>query len=109
VANLLVHLPSESSYSTRMIALHPPEIDDDPNAPFGPWSHEDLLLAAIFDSIQQLIHVQIARAGVSGEQPPEPMRRPGIGAKTKVNPAQAAYLQRLREHHQSLKEGDADG
>lgn len=108
VANLLAHLPSESAYVTRQIALNPPEFNDDPDAPLGPWSHADLINAAIYDSLQQLIHVQITRGGVSVEPSP-PMRRPGIGGETKVNPAQRAYLQRLRQHHEGLKEDNADG
>ena len=99
----------ESAFRTIQIAENPPAADDDPNAPHGPWSHAEMLLAAVFDSIQQLINVQISRAGVETD-PPAPMRRPGVDSRApKVSPQQAAYLQRLREHNERQREGDANG
>lgn len=98
----------ESAYRTVQIA-NQPELPDDPDAPLGPWSHSDLLLAAVYDAIQNLTNVQIAKAGVRVDAP-EPMRRPGFqGRRRKVNPAQAAYLQRLREHRREQKEDGTDG
>lgn len=67
----------------------------------GPWAHVDMLLAAIFDALQLLIHVQIRRAGVQGQQPPAPMRRPGVIDKSAedMSPQAMAYLNRIRELH----------
>jgi hypothetical protein len=95
---VLDHLPSESAYLTATrnatdLSLLP---EPDPDS-HGPWAHADLLLAAIFDRLGQLVYMQS-----DGKQPPPPpYPRPGVQAKsnvTPISPAARAYLRYLEEH-----------
>lgn len=76
----------------------------------GPWSREALLLAAIFDALQMLAHIQVARAGVQ-QDPPTPLRRPGVvDRRAKLGPQAVAYLDRIRQRHAELAlEAQRDG
>lgn len=110
VAAYVKHLPAESAYKTQQLARYTDEelaaMPDD--GPHGPWSRTELLLAAVFDAIGALIHVQLARAGQSTDPPP-PLRRPGVlGAKRReVNPQTKAYFDAIRRKHaqQRAEEG----
>lgn len=95
-AVVLAHLPIESAYRTELLneadlsALPEP----DPNR-HGPWAHDELLLAAIFDRLGQLVWMQ----SDGKKPPPPPYPRPGVGAKVRaINPAAQAYLRYLEEH-----------
>jgi hypothetical protein len=77
---LIEHLPPESATKTALRD----ELDDGtlsrlasaPRRGHGPWSHVELLLAAVHDSIERLIYVQYQRAGAKNVKAPEPMPRP---------------------------------
>jgi hypothetical protein len=72
----------------------------------GAWSKQDMLLAAVFDSINVLTHVQVMKAGAKSD-PPEPLSRPGVVSKQKqaVSPQAQAYLLRIRQLHAEQAEG----
>lgn len=99
---LLNHLPPESAYRTARRDAYTDEqlvAMTDPSGKHGPWSHTDLLLAAVFDAVQALAHIQVARGGVK-QDPPEPLRRPGVVTRRReVNPQAVAYLDRIRQRH----------
>jgi hypothetical protein len=65
-----------------------------------------MLLAAVFDALGVLTHVQLAKGGVKAD-PPSPLRRPGVVTRSsKPSPQQLAYLQRIRDLHAKQTEGD---
>lgn len=112
--DLLAHLPPESALRTAQRNTYSDEqlVDfakREPSSGHGPWSNSDMLLAALFDAIQMLIHVQVARAGVK-QDPPTPLRRPGVGggAPREMSPQAVAYLERIRQLHEAAvaEEGD---
>jgi hypothetical protein len=105
---MLDQLPPESSYRT---AQRNRFTDDelaamtDTSQVHGPWSHEASLLAALIDAIQLLTHVQISKAGVK-QDPPLPVRRPGVTGRRRgsASPQARKYLERIREiHEQQLR------
>ena len=94
---VLSHLPSESAYmtalrdATDLEALPPPDLDR-----HGPWSHEALLLAGIFDRLGTLAWMQ----SDGKKPPPPPYPRPGIASNVRaISPAARAYLEYLQAHH----------
>ncbi|TAK89384.1 MAG: hypothetical protein EPO06_12035 [Burkholderiaceae bacterium] len=65
----------------------------------GPWSHTDLLIAALIDSVNTLRHAVIAVAGVKAKEP-KPYPRPGVGlAERVVDPRGTAMLAARRQRH----------
>jgi hypothetical protein len=110
---LIEHLPPESATKTALRD----ELDDAdlsrlasaPRRGHGPWSHVELLLAAVHDSIERLIYVQYQRAGAKNVKAPEPMPRPGVGRAGNVraiNPAARAYLEQVRARNAAAADGD---
>lgn len=104
---LINGLPMESLTKTALLEQAgelPETVDED--TPHGPWSKQELLLAALIDLLNQLIHVQVSRAGVE-HQPPEPLRRPGIQS-TRPKPTLAAvtYLNAIRERNRGRHGAD---
>ena len=70
----------------------------------GPWSRLEALAAVQIDALQTLAHIQLARAGQQ-QDPPEPVRRPGVVVKRReVSPQAVAYLERIRERNKELRE-----
>jgi hypothetical protein len=67
-----------------------------------------MLMAALFDAVQMLTHVQVTRAGVKSD-PPVPLPRPGVVSpgKEPVSPQALAYLQRIRDQHALQTETEA--
>lgn len=67
-----------------------------------------MLLAAIYDAIQSLTHVQVAVGGGKSEAP-TPMPRPGVVTKRgkSMNPQALAYLQRIREMNENREDEGA--
>lgn len=74
---------------------------------WGQWSHESLLLAQIVD---RLAYVEYAIVAVNSEKgkapkPPQPMRRPGVGAPPGTRRERddmvrrIAYLKALERNH----------
>jgi hypothetical protein len=104
---LLAHLPLEAATQTLRLA----ELSDEdyaelasPGHRHGPWSHTDLLLAAVADAIERLTFVQLSRAGTKPKQP-QPIPRPGVRSNVRpINPAARAYLERIREQHRQRQE-----
>jgi len=107
---LIAHLPPESATKT---ALRDELGDADvtrlagARQGHGPWSHTELLLAAVKDAIERLIYVQYQRAGVKGLKAPEPMPRPGVGRGNvrAINPAAREYLEQVRARNAAAAEG----
>jgi hypothetical protein len=109
---LIEHLPPESATKTALRD----ELDDGalsrlasaPRRGHGPWSHVELLLAAVHDSIERLIYVQYQRAGAKNVKAPEPMARPGVGGgKVRaINPAAREYLEQVRARNAAAADGD---
>jgi hypothetical protein len=104
-AVLLDHLPPESAYRTEV--LNTVDFDDLP-APdpdhHGPWAHSELLLAAIFDRLGQLVWMQ----SDGKRPPPPPYPRPGIRSREvrPINPAAEAYLRYLEAHQGAAPPAD---
>ena len=103
-AILLDHLPSESAYRTAV--LNAVDFDDlpapDPDR-HGPWAHSELLLAAIFDRLGQLVWMQ----SDGKRPPPPPYPRPGIRPNVRaINPAAEAYLRYLEAHQGAAPPAD---
>lgn len=91
-------LPMESATQTARRDAAPAVAEVDEEAPLGSWSKVELLLASVIDLLQNLIYVQVSRAGVQSP-PPVPVRRPGverISQSRKASPAQVAYLNEIR-------------
>lgn len=110
---LLAKLPPESALHTeqrdRLTDEELADAADSGDVPYGSWSRGDMLLAAVFDALMQLIHVQIRRAGADVE-PPEPLRRPGVVARKRpLNPQAIAYLQRIRDLHAQQQAEEVNG
>lgn len=106
---LIEHLPPESATKT---ALRDEVGDADvtklagERSGHGPWSHTELLLAAVKDALERLIYVQYQRAGVKGMRAPEPMPRPGVGGNVRaINPAAREYLEQVRARNAAAAEG----
>lgn len=105
---LIAHLPQESAYLTaqrdrysdeELAAMPEPKTH-------GPWSRSEHLLAVAIDALQTLAHIQISRGGVK-QDPPAPVRRPGVVVKRReVNPQQIAYLERIRARHAEQREAE---
>lgn len=105
------HLPPESAFKTALRNQYTDEqlaAAADQSTGHGPWSRAEMLLAAVFDALQVLTHVQVSRAGVSSD-PPTPLSRPGVvdAAKKPVSPQALAYLQRIRDQHAEQTETEA--
>jgi hypothetical protein len=104
---LLRQLPPESAFRTAKVnelsdeELY--EIAQRPPEGHTGWSHTDMVLAAVFDAIQLLIHVQLRRRGADAGTPPSPLRRPGVppAPDATTNPQAIAYLERIRAIHQA--------
>lgn len=101
-------LPSESLFRTAQRDAYTDEqlaefAAKNEAGPHGVWSHTDLLLAAVFDGIQQLTHVLMC---VNAENPsaitaPSPLRRPGVMPPRRVlSPGAQKYLARIRQQHE---------
>lgn len=103
----LAWLPMESGLMTvlRDAAGDAIPAQVDPDSPHGPWSKVELLLAAMSDQLASLIYVQIARGGGKPDQP-VPVRRPGVAAKKKADPAAVAYLADIRERNRLAREAN---
>jgi hypothetical protein len=109
---LIEHLPPESATKTALRD----ELDDGdlarlaslPRRGHGPWSHVELLLAAVHDNLARLVYVQQAKAGAKNLKAPEPMPRPGVGgAKVRaINPAAREYLEQVRARNAAAADGD---
>jgi hypothetical protein len=109
------HLPPESATKT---ALRDELADGDlaalvgaPRHGHGPWSHVELLLAGVWDSVERLIYVQYQRAGAKNVKAPEPLPRPGVGSNVRaINPAARAYLEGVRARNAAAAAaGEAEG
>jgi hypothetical protein len=104
LAALLAHLPMESAYRTAVRDSFTDEelaemSEQATDRAHGPWTREALLLAASFDALRQLSHIQVARAGVQ-QDPPQPLPRPGVVDKRpKLGPQTVAYLDAIRRRH----------
>jgi len=111
LAAYLAQLPLESATQTLRMA----ELSDNDFAELaeqehthGPWSHTDLLLAALIDSVERLTYVQVRRGGVKTATPPKPVPRPGIPAaasrgRPTASAESRAYLERLRARHRTTQ------
>lgn len=74
---------------------------EQPRTGHGPWSHADLLIAALIDRVELLRRDTIT---LHGAKPPgefQPVRRPGMPSQRKraLTPEGLSYLRRLREAH----------
>lgn len=107
---LLRQLPEESALRTEIRdALTDAELarlaDRSDDAPHGPWSREGLLLAAVFDAVQQLNHTLLCvNASDASQIPaPTPLRRPGVTGpkRAPANPDAIAFLSRIRDRHEA--------
>jgi hypothetical protein len=80
----------------------------------GPWSRTDHLLAINADRVAQNTNALIAINSPKGKQPkpPEPIRRPGVGAAPRVDPVHqqksALYATYLIEHQGEAPPPDWD-
>jgi hypothetical protein len=109
---LIEHLPPESATKTALRD----ELDDGtlsrlasaPRRGHGPWSHVELLLAAVHDSIERLIYVQYQWAGAKSLKAPEPMPRPGVGRSNvrAISPEAHEYLEQVRARNAAAADGD---
>lgn len=111
---LIEHLPGESATKTAQRDQIPDEtlaeLAKQPPGRHGPWSHLDLLVAALIDRVELLRRDTAALHGVKPPGRFEPVPRPGIAAKRRaLSPEGRAYLQRLRDEHAALHGDDQTG
>lgn len=85
------------------------ELAKEPQAGHGPWSHNDLLVAAQIDALRMILHVLVLANG-GKSKPPEQWPRPGVKRARQQRISAEAYqhLQRLRAEHEALY-GDTSG
>lgn len=95
---LVTHLPPESAYQTAVRdQFTDVELGAMRSDKHGTWSQTEMLLALLFDAIQMLTHIQIARGGIS-QDAPKPLARPGVSAPAGVIRTQdAEYRERVAE------------
>jgi hypothetical protein len=106
---LVGHLPAQSATKTAMRdelgETGLAELVRAPRSGHGPWSHAELLLAGVWDSVERLIYVQYQRAGAKGLKPPQPLPRPGVASNVRaINPAARAYLEGVRARNAAAAE-----
>lgn len=102
---LVEQLPPHSAFLTKIRDQYTDEELAEASAEnerHGVWSHSDMLLAAVVDCVQQLAHIQLARGGVQ-QDPPPPVKRPGVVSKRKASPQTVAYLDSIRKRHAEAK------
>lgn len=97
------HLPQESWTQTilrdRQFAELINPADERKAGPqkFGPWAHQDYLLAQLIDAVNRNTYVTAAVAGSKDAKPPEPTARPGIERLVRhQSDAAVLYLDKLR-------------
>lgn len=94
--SFIKHLPAESAYQTAIRDLYTDaELAAMSSSGHGPWSKNEMLIAALIDSLNVLIHVQISKAGVEQEAP-EPLPRPGVVSKRPSAAAQRDLYEQRR-------------
>lgn len=86
------------------------ELADQPHEGHGQWGRIDFRLAAIEDALRQQTAINIWLAGKREGQPklPEPVPRPGVGARKRRRTLSAAdreYLAHLRANRGALPDG----
>lgn len=99
---LIAALPPESqtktavrdSLTTEELAERAP--DDDSH---GRWSNTELLLAAVADGVNILAWQQGQINGGKKSPPPDPIRRPGVGAST-----ERVLSSKARDHLQGIRD-----
>jgi hypothetical protein len=92
---LIQHLPPESATMTALRNELPPdelESQADTGEPEkARWSQLEQLVAAVYDGIRRVEHVLIAANTDTSKarlpDPPQPLRRPGVGSPRKKAPA----------------------
>ncbi|MEU3986182.1 hypothetical protein AB0F77_40005 [Streptomyces sp. NPDC026672] len=94
---LIEHLPTESATKTILRNATPAEVmekaSEDARPDLGPWSHVEILLAALKDEVTKLVHItSIANGGKPGDFTPTP--RPGIPPKSVTKRKQLTDEQR---------------
>jgi hypothetical protein len=104
------HLPPESATQTVLRDQYTDKQLADMSVGLtahGAWSKQHMLLAAIYDAIQFLTHVQIVKTGTKSEAP-EPMPRPGVVSRLarNNNPQAQAYLQAIRDRNKHAETGE---
>lgn len=75
-----------------------------PQEGHGPWSHTDMLIAAVIDLLKWQIFATYAAQGAKPDQP-DPYPRPGVVGRRErraISDQAAAHLWRLREEHARL-------
>ncbi len=111
--DLIVGLPGESLTKTAMRdALDEDELAElasQPRQGHGQWSRVDFRLAAIEDAVRQQTAITAWLAGDRKQKPhmPEPVARPGVGARKRrrLSEADRAYLAHLRANRGALPDG----
>ena len=100
---LTSQLPPESAYMTALREdspdTEPAKIDDDV---YGPWSSDQMLLAALVDGVNILAWQQVVinqEKNAAHPAPPTPIRRPGIKPK-----ASGTISDKAREYLTSVRE-----
>lgn len=98
---LVKHLPPESATKTALRNAAPDDrlteavIGD---APYGPWSQTDMLLADLIDVARWLQWAK-SKDGEDNKNRPEPYPRPGVQRKGAVTAKVINLLDYIREHN----------
>lgn len=73
----------------------------------GPWSHTELLLADVIDTLRGVIYAVYRSQGADPAKP-EPYPRPGIGGSKRRarNPHAAAIIAKIAQEHADLHNYD---
>ena len=95
---LINRLPQESWTQTELRDETPQSDLVAPEPKFGPWALTNYQLADLRDAVRRLEYVTAVAGQLEPKpKPPTPTLRPGATAKVRaLNPAAAAYLDRLR-------------
>ncbi len=85
---------------------------DPDTRPLGPWSHSEMLLAAIHDQLQMVVYAAYHSQGGKPKFP-EPMARPGVVPKShatrRMTAEQMQELQQERDAHRRRQAESATG
>lgn len=92
---LVAHLPPESATMTGLRAEHPSlaeQASEEADPAAQAWSSDQMLLAALIDSVRQLAWMFAAvHFKQAPKAPPEPVPRPGVGPRRQRGMTVDAY------------------
>jgi hypothetical protein len=114
VKNLVDQLPPESATKTAARDSLTDEqladlLDAEKPSGHGQWSHIGLLIAAVFDVLQQIRHVLIVANGGTSDIPKQ-LPRPGVERpRRRITTAGREHLAQMAADHEKRRREASDG